>query len=454
MIQPERIMKLNSMPTRPGRYVLYWMQASQRAEYNHALEYAVREANEQKLPVLAFFGLTGKYPEANLRHYTFLLEGLLDAHTALEKKGIRLIVRSGSPEELLPDLAAEAAMVVTDRGYLRIQKSWREKAAAAVPCAMIQVEADAVVPVETVMEKEAYSAAVYRPRMQEQLGRFLVPLTESKATRDSLDIRPASLNLKRPPEVLLEALSIDQSVPPARVFQGGTSRAKRLLDDFITRKLPHYGDRRADPSTDYSSGLSPYLHFGQISPLHIALSVRAAKTAPLEAKNAFLEELIVRRELSLNFVRYNNAYDTWACLPEWSQKTLKKHSRDKRPSLYSRKELEKARTSDPFWNAAQREMVVTGRMHNTMRMYWGKKILEWSATPEEAFRNALYLNNKYQLDGRDPNSFAGIAWCFGKHDRPWKERDIFGTVRYMNAAGLSRKYKIDEYVRRIGEFGK
>jgi len=454
MIQSERILKLNSNQIRPGRYVLYWMQASQRAEYNHALEYAIREANEQKLPVLAFFGLAGQYPEANLRHYTFLIEGLQDAQTALEKKGIRLVVRTGSPEELLPDLAAEAALVVTDRGYLRIQKRWREKAAAAVPCAMIQVETDAVVPVETVMEKEAYSAAIYRPKIQEQLGRFLVPLVETKVARDSLDMRPISLNLKRPPEVLLKSLSIDRSVAPVRVFQGGTSRAKRLLDDFISRKLPHYADRRADPSSDYSSGLSPYLHFGQISPLHIALSVRGAKTAPLEAKNAFLEELIVRRELSLNFVRFNEAYDTWACLPEWSQKTLKKHSHDKRPYLYGRKELEKARTHDSFWNAAQVEMLVTGRMHNTMRMYWGKKILEWSATPEEAFRTALYLNNKYQLDGRDPNSFAGVAWCFGKHDRPWKERKIFGTVRYMNAEGLSRKYKIEEYVRKIGEFGK
>lgn len=454
MIQPERIRKLNDRPPRLGRYVLYWMQASQRAEYNHALEYAVREANEQKLPVVAFFGLTENFPEANLRHYTFLVEGLQDAHMALDRRGIRLVVRHGSPEELLPDLAAEASLVVTDRGYLRIQKSWREKAASRVPCAMIQVETDAVVPVETASEKEAYSAAVHRPRINKQLGRFLVPLMETKVTRDSLDIKLASLNLKKPTDDLLRSLSIDRSVPPAKAFQGGTSRAKKHLDDFIARKLPHYAERRADPSSDYSSGLSPYLHFGHISPLHIALGIRALKTIPQEAKSAFLEELIVRRELSLNFVHYNDSYDTYASLPEWSIKTLKKHSRDRRPYLYSRKELEKARTHDPCWNAAQREMVVTGKMHNTMRMYWGKKILEWSATPEEAFQTALYLNNKYELDGRDPNSFAGIAWCFGKHDRPWKERDIFGTVRYMNDAGLHRKYKIDVYVKKIDELRK
>jgi deoxyribodipyrimidine photo-lyase len=454
MIQPERILKLNDRPTRPGRYVLYWMQASQRAEYNHALEYAIREANEKKLPVVAFFGLTENFPEANLRHYTFLVEGLQDAHAALEKKGIRLVVRIGSPEELLSDLAAEASLVVTDRGYLRVQKSWRLRAASTVPCALFQVETDAVVPVETAAEKEIYSAAIHRPRIQRQLGRFLVPLLETRLSRDSLDIKLASVNMKKPQDDLLRSLSIDRSVPPATAFQGGTSRAKKYLDDFIARKLPHYADRRADPSSDYSSGLSPYLHFGQISPLHIALSIRAAKTAPLEAKNAFLEELLVRRELSLNFVHYNDAYDTFASLPEWSQKTLKKHARDRRPYLYSRRELEKAKTHDPCWNAAQREMVVTGRMHNTMRMYWGKKILEWSKSPDEAFQTALYLNNKYELDGRDPNSFAGIAWCFGKHDRPWQERSIFGTVRYMNDAGLRRKYKIDEYVKKIEELKK
>jgi deoxyribodipyrimidine photo-lyase len=454
MIQPERIRKLNDRPPRPGRYVLYWMQASQRSEYNHALEYAVREANEQKLPVVAFFGLTENFPEANLRHYTFLAEGLQDVHKTLDRRGIRLVVRHGSPENVILELAEDASLVVADRGYLRVQKSWREKAASTVPCAMFQVETDAVVPVETVSEKEAYSAVVLRPGIHGQLGRFLVPLTETKVMRNSLDIKLASMNLKKPVEVLLRPLSIDRSVHPVKVFPGGTSRAKILLDDFIARKLPHYAERRADPSSDYSSGLSPYLHFGHISPLCIALKVRAAKAVPQEAKNAFLEELIVRRELSLNFVHYNDSYDTFASLPEWPIKTLKKHSRDRRPYLYSRKELEKARTHDPCWNAAQREMIIMGKMHNTMRMYWGKKILEWSATPEEAFQTALYLNNKYELDGRDPNSFAGIAWCFGKHDRPWKERDIFGTVRYMNDAGLRRKYKIDEYVKKIGELGK
>jgi len=197
------------------------------------------------------------------------------------------------------------------------------------------------------------------------------------------------------------------------------------------------------------SHMSPYLHFGQISPLYIALQARRAREAPVEAREAFLEELIVRRELSMNFVYRNPKYDRYAALPAWARRSLARHARDARPYRYGPKRLENARTHDPFWNAAQREMTITGKMHNTMRMYWGKKIIEWSASPEEAFRRALYLNNKYELDGRDPNSFAGVAWCFGKHDRPWTERPVFGYVRYMNDRGLRRKYDMDAYLRKI-----
>jgi deoxyribodipyrimidine photo-lyase len=190
--------------------------------------------------------------------------------------------------------------------------------------------------------------------------------------------------------------------------------------------------------------MSPYLHFGQISPLYIALKV--SKTRSLGAE-AFFEELIIRRELSMNFVFYNEKYDSFKSIPDWAKKTLRAHQKDRRPYLYSPKELENAGTHDPYWNAAQKEMVITGKMHGYMRMYWGKKILEWSKTPEEAFKVALYLNNKYELDGRDPNGFIGVAWCFGKHDRPWGERAIFGNVRYMNDKGLKRKFDADKYVK-------
>jgi deoxyribodipyrimidine photo-lyase len=192
--------------------------------------------------------------------------------------------------------------------------------------------------------------------------------------------------------------------------------------------------------------MSPWLHFGQISPLVIALKVMKTQSP---GKEAYLEELIIRRELAMNYTYYNPFYDSFEGLNDWAKKTLKEHEKDKRPYRYSIDELEQAQTHDPYWNAAQEEMRITGKMHGYMRMYWGKKILEWMKSPEEAFSTALYLNNKYELDGRDPNGFAGIAWCFGKHDRPWFERPIFGKIRYMNANGLKRKFNAEAYVDKI-----
>jgi deoxyribodipyrimidine photo-lyase len=230
-------------------------------------------------------------------------------------------------------------------------------------------------------------------------------------------------------------------------FTGGHTAARRLLDDFVTQLLPGYAVRRNEPALNAVSRMSPYLHFGNISPLEIALAVQEA--GPTPDTEAYLEELIVRRELSMNFVAHNDAYDRFEGLPAWAIKTLREHAADPRPHLYSPHDLREAATSDPCWNAAQLEMVHAGKMHNYMRMYWGKKILEWTARPEDAFAIALELNNTYELDGRDANSFAGVAWCFGKHDRPWTRRPVFGTVRYMNDAGLRRKFDMNAYIRRI-----
>jgi deoxyribodipyrimidine photo-lyase len=208
----------------------------------------------------------------------------------------------------------------------------------------------------------------------------------------------------------------------------------------------YYGQKGSDPGAHMVSDLSPYIHFGQISPVYIAREVIRCNKA---GKDAFLEELIVRRELSINYVYYNDFYAGYEALPAWARETLSAHKGDKRPYLYDLQSLERAETHDPYWNAAQAEMVRRGKMHGYMRMYWGKKILEWSPSPREAFSRALYLNNKYELDGRDPNGFAGVAWCFGKHDRAWPERPVFGKVRYMNAAGLERKFNMAAYVKSI-----
>jgi deoxyribodipyrimidine photo-lyase len=449
MIHPERVQRLKDRPLQKGRFVLYWMQASQRAEYNHALEYAVRQANEQKLPVTTLFVLTDAFPEANLRHYTFMLEGLKELKGRLEERGISLLILRGSPDQEVIKVSRQASMVVTDCGYLRIQKEWRKEVAEKAPCPVEQVETDVVVPVEQAFPKEAYSAAVLRPKINSQLRKYLVPLSETpvKHTLQKLDF--PGLDLKKPIPAILSFLSIDRNVQPVSHFRGGTSEAKRLLGDFIAQKLKNYGELRSDPSLDCVSHMSPYLHFGQISPLYIASQVQEAGRISAKTREAYLEELIVRRELAMNFAQYSPGYDSFRAIPEWAKRTLKAHQRDEREYIYSQDELEEGRTHDPYWNAAQREMVITGKMHNYMRMYWGKKILEWCADPEEAFRIAVYLNNKYELDGRDPNSFTGVAWCFGKHDRPWGERKIFGQVRYMNDAGLRRKFKIDDYVKKI-----
>jgi deoxyribodipyrimidine photo-lyase len=451
MIHPERIKKLNDRPLQRGRFVLYWMQASQRAEYNHALEYAVRQANEQKLPLVVLFVLTDSFPEANLRHYTFMLEGLKEVEGRLEERGILFITLKRFPPKETVKVSREASLVVADRGYLRVQREWREEVAGTAHCPVIQVESDVVVPVEAACMKEAYSAAVLRPKINAQLQKYMAPLAETpvKQTLRSLDW--ANLDLKKSIPNILTSLSINRTVPPVSQFRGGTTEAKRLLKNFIAHKLRDYGELRSDPSLDCVSHMSPYLHFGQISPLYIALQVQGAGRIPSKTRGSYLEELIVRRELAMNFAHYNPSYDSFRAIPDWAKRALKAHQRDKREYLYSREELEEGRTHDRYWNAAQKEMVVTGKMHNYMRMYWGKKILEWSPSPEEAFRIALHLNNKYELDGRDPNSFAGVAWCFGKHDRPWGERKIFGQVRYMNDAGLRRKFKIDDYVQKVGD---
>ncbi|HID28732.1 MAG TPA: deoxyribodipyrimidine photo-lyase [Desulfobacterales bacterium] len=448
MIQAERIQALNERPVQRGKYVLYWMQASQRATWNHALEFAIQQANERHERLLVLFGITNRFPEANARHYTFMLEGLREVRDALMNRGIQFVVKLKSPKLCALKLAKEASLVVTDRGYLRIQRQWRRHVSEKVSCRVLQVESDVVVPVEVASDKEAYSAGILRPKIKRHLSRYLVPLKEIPIRKDSVGLKFQSVNLDDVKGVITR-LNIDGKVTPVDSFRGGTPTAEQHLEAFIAKKLNDYAERRSDPSLNLGSHMSPYLHFGQISPLYIALKVRQARGKSKNAKDAYLEELVVRRELSMNFVHYNTHYDSFEALPEWANNTLTAHKKDPREYVYSLDEWETARTHDPYWNAAQQEMVATGKMHNYMRMYWGKKILEWSETPEGAYRIALHLNNKYELDGRDPNGFAGVAWCFGKHDRAWKERPVFGKVRYMNAAGLQRKFDIEAYVNRV-----
>jgi deoxyribodipyrimidine photo-lyase len=448
MIQPERVEPLNNRESRPNGYVLYWMQQAQRVDCNHALEYAIREANERKLPLLAAFGITRRFPQGQSRHYAFMLEGLRETEKALRTRGIKLIVRLTAPPETVTALSPGAALIVTDAGYLRVQRSWRRRVAGSVDCPVVQVESDVVVPVGLVSDKEEYAARTIRPRIHEHLTTFLRPLEQTRLKRGSVDIGLPSVDISDA-EGILRNLSVPGRAAPVATFVGGTSHALGLLGAFIQHGLRKYPEEHSDPGRGVESGLSPYLHFGQISPLRIALAVRSARGVPRAAKDAFLEELIVRRELAMNFCFYNDSYDSYECLPEWARSTLVAHADDRREHVYTYRRLEKAETHDPYWNAAQREMLITGKMHGYMRMYWGKKIIEWSPSPEEAFQRALKLNNTYELDGRDPNSFAGVAWCFGKHDRAWKERPVFGKVRWMSSEGLRRKFDMDAYLETV-----
>jgi len=455
----ERLKQLNNRAAAQGQYVLYWMQQSQRAHYNHALEFAVDQANNLRKPLLVLFVLTGGYPEANLRHYRFMLEGLSDTMKRLRNRGIRMIVLQGEVVKTVVRASRQACILVTDRGYLRIQREWRRDIAGAAECPCIQVESDVVVPIEAVSEKEQYTAGTIRPRIHRQLEFYLLPIRGKELLFPSLSVEPDVLfpgagtadagpvlaegNIR----LIEDSLELDRSVKPVDWIHGGTTEALARLEDYIDSRLAYFDERRNDPAEDYLSHMSPYLHFGQISALYIALQVGEANTP---AVASYLEELIVRRELAMNFVYFNPDYDSYQCLPGWAGKTLLEHELDPRPYVYRLNELEQAGTHDDYWNAAQKELMSRGKMHGYMRMYWGKKILEWSPGPAEAFETALYLNNRYSIDGRDANGFAGVAWCFGKHDRAWSERPVFGKVRYMNDRGLERKFRIREYVSRIG----
>jgi len=447
--EEERIRRLNQTETRTaGRYVLYWMQQAQRTRHNPALEFAIRRANALELPLVVGFGLMDDYPEASERPYFFMLQGLREVQENLRQRGIALVVLHAHPTKAALDLGKDAAEIVCDRGYLRHQKQWRREVADNAPCAVWEVEGEVTVPLEQVSSKREHAARTIRPKINRQRDPFLVDLRPNTLEKVSLKMKlPAGLDLDDPAK-LCDQLNLDRSVPPVpQFFTGGEDQARRIFLRFLEKSGANYAQNRMHPHTDDVSYMSMYLHFGQVSPVWLLLEARKHLTG--ENQNSFVEELLVRRELAMNFVEHTPDYDQFSCLPDYAQKTLKEHARDPRPHTYSREQLEAGKTHDHYWNAAMLEMRETGYMHNYMRMYWGKKILEWSADPEKAFATALALNNKYFLDGRDANSFTGVAWVFGNHDHGWTERPIYGKIRCMMASGLERKTNPKAYVDKV-----
>jgi len=445
MIQTERTSLLNTKYPNPnGTYVIYWMQQAQRASWNHALEYAIDKANEFQKPLIVLFTLFTSYPNANLRHYDFMLKGLHETQGAVKKRniGFHFLTVQSTPTTELTRWASQAVMIVTDRGYLHFQEQWRHSIARKIPCSMICVDTDTIVPVHLTSTKAEYAASTIRPKINRLKDRFLVHLAPR-----TIDIScPSHFSNPIPNDVISSIQHRHNTVAPIQWLKPGYTAARKRLINFLQYACDYYDTNRNDPSLDGQSGLSPYIHFGQISVLEIALEALKLRSNGTES---FLEELIVRRELALNFTCFTQPYLSPEHLPDWVKKTLREHEKDPRPYHYTFQDFRDAYTHDPYWNAAQKELLTKGKMHGYMRMYWGKKILEWSNTVDEAYETALVLNDTYSLDDRDPNGYAGVAWCFGKHDRPWSERPIFGKVRYMNDKGLKRKFDIETYVTTI-----
>ena len=434
-------------PNVGGNCVVYWMQRAQRATDNPALDVAVRVANELKKPVAVFLAPVPFYPRANLRHYGFLAEGIPDLAEELAARGVGLVLRTYPGHSLLKFCEeVQPAMVIGDENPMREPERWRVKVATRIRAPLWTVDADVVVPAKLLL-KEQFAARTIRPRIHALLPRFLERPKNLKA-RVRWTPR-AGLYSLLPHDDFISGWKLDGSVPPVPDWRGGSQPGLRVLREFVSRRLADYPESRNCPEQHGTSRLSPYLHFGHVGPLTVALAVQRSD-APARAKDAFLEQVIVRRELAINFVRFNPAYDSMECLEPWAQRSLSEHARDRRTVIYSEKELEQGRTHDPLWNAAQKQMVLAGWMHNYLRMYWAKKILEWSPSVALAYQRAVQLNDRYELDGRDPNGYAGIAWAIvGKHDRAWPERPVYGKIRYMSLASTRRKFDSRRYIEQI-----
>jgi deoxyribodipyrimidine photo-lyase len=442
-------------PSQKGKCVVYWMQRAQRGRDNHALDKAVDVANALGLPCVAYFAAIANFPHANLRHYAFLSEGLAEIEADCAERGVGFVMRRAPHEDHLRFFAeVEAAMVVGDENPMRAPEQWRVKIANALGREKIPfwtVDADVVVP-SKLLEKAQFSAGVARPRLYRALPEFLRPYENPRAAKEWKQPRGLFADDVRA-ELTRGWSDFDRSVLPVPAWQGGRRAAMQRLKKFCVEMLASYDRDRNHPETDGSSKLSPWLHFGHISPLTIALAVdAAAKKNPAlrEARDSYFNELIVWRELAVNFVRYQPEYDSVACADNWARQTIAEHDRDEREVLYSAAQFEAAETHDELWNAAQIQMVRHGWMHNYLRMYWAKKIVEWTPNAAAAMKICIHLNDKYELDGRDPNGYAGIAWAvLGKFDRAWFDRPIFGKRRYMSAASTGRKFLSQLYIEQM-----
>jgi deoxyribodipyrimidine photo-lyase len=433
-----------------GKYIIYWMSHSHRANFNHSLEFAIELSNQSGKPLLVYFPITDKYKHSNARYYKFMLDGILEAKKSVEERGIKFAIEKVNDiKQRIIEISENAYALITDKAYLKYYRKLNKYIADRLDVPLYEIESDVCVPVEIASDKQEPYAFTFRKKIYSLLDNYIIELKqrEPKIKSVSFDFGIEEITFNNSLEIL-NILNIDKSVSLSP-FVGGYSQARKYLEEFIEKKLHGYKEFRSHPELDYQSNLSPYLHFGQTSPIEVVLEVLSKYGRNDENVDSFFNELIVWRELARNFCYYNPNYNQYEGIPDWAKETLEEHKNDKREYVYTIEELENAKTHDEYWNSAQLELLKTGKMHNYMRMYWCKKLIEWTDDPKKAFDIACYLNDKYELDGRDPNGYAGISWCFGTHDRPWKERKIFGKIRYMSASGLEAKFDIKKYVEKV-----
>lgn len=485
-----RVRRCNVRPVKAaGDYVLYWMIAARRTEFNYALDRAVALGEELGKPVVIFEALRAGYQWASDRIHQFVLEGMADNEARLKGSGVvyypYVEPAAGAGKGLLEALAERACAVVTDDFPAFFLPRMVDAAALRVPVALEAVDSNGLLPLRA-SPKAFPLARSFRSFLQKNLYKHLgdlpaadplqkAKLPGSKGISKTLQAiqkkwpRAAPELLKASPEALA-ALPIDHSVRPSPI-KGGAEAAGAELTAFLRKRLDSYLTDRDHPDFDGSSGLSPYLHFGHISPHDVLARLarregiamtklaaepkKSARRGPKdlfgmsEPAEAFMGQLVTWREIGYNMCSLRDDYDRYESLPAWAQRTLAAHASDPRPVIYSPAQLEAGKTGDPLWNASQIQLVREGRMHNYMRMLWGKRILEWRPSPKDALEVMIHLNNKYALDGRNPNSYSGIFWVLGRYDRAWgPERPIFGTVRYMTSQSAARKLKLRAYVKR------
>ena len=442
MTSLERARRLNDRPVSETGPVIYWMQRDMRVRDNWALLYAEGEAHRLNTPLLVCFVVAPSFLGATLRAYDFLLGGLQEVEQALRRLNVPLLVLEGEPPRQIDELAARLhpALLVTDFNPLRHVQAWKADVAAHLPCSMVEVDAHNIVPAWIASDHQEWSAATLRRKLGRLVQAWLTEIPAPSA------VPKAPLPPLMDWAALRSRLSCDKTVLPVEWCIPGTRAGMKRVSEFCGGTLSQYAAEHNDPNLPGASRLSPWLHFGQISAQRVALEVQRSG-APAEAIQTFLEQLIVRRELADNWCLYNSHYDSAAGFPDWARRTLAIHAADPRAHLYTREELDAAKTHDPLWNAAQRRLRDQGYLHGYLRIYWAKQVLLWKPSAAEALADILWLNDRYELDGRDPNGYVGAAWSIGGvHDRPWPQRPVFGSVRSMTLTGARGKFDVEKYV--------